>query len=664
MTDDQFLTYASWALYLGVFVVVVLRALRLPTRAHLDMVLFFGASALIIVVGTVDSAMGLTNPVWLNDVVSAALMALPYLLLRLVDDFAGVPVWVLRAAQAGLVLSVLGLVALPQPVPTPAALAMVGYFLLLAVYDTAIFVREAVRFHGVTRRRMQAIALGSGFLGLVIVAAGLGLIFPEEQGFWGTLGRLSGLGSGVAYFVGFVPPSWLRRVWQEPELRAFLRDAALLPRLPDMRSVVLELQRRSGEVIGVPGMALGLLSEAEGILRFPATSPDAGALVALQPSEAPPNFAIHGDTWDIRVDDYPPGRRVLATQQPLFVPDMIEADPGNAAQYRAFHVGPALVAPISASEKSLGILVAYAPREPFFAQSDLELIQLLADQAAVILESRALIDQAAQVQAREETARLKEDFLSSAAHDLKTPLTGMITSADLLLRRAQRDPEAPADTVLIQRIVGEGRRLQAFILDLLDASRMEHSALVELDRLERMDLAELARELCAADRGGRDRCSVEAHESVPVNGDPTRVRQLLENLVENALKYSDQSSPVQLRVWRQGDEAHLTVTDHGIGIPAEDQPHVFDRFYRARNADHRRHAGLGLGLYICRGIAEQHAGRLWVESTPGQGSTFHLVLPLDSRQPDVPVPDVNAPARLVTSTAQANDSAADPQVSL
>src|SRR5207248_3527151 len=103
----------------------------------------------------------------------------------------------------------------------------------------------------------------------------------------------------------------------------------------------------------------------------------------------------------------------------------------------------------------LGVLTVYAARAPIFADEDLELVQLLADQAAVILESRALIDQAARVRAREEVARMKEDFLSAAAHDLKTPLTTLVAQAQMLERRAQRNPNAPADVVGIQKVVRE-----------------------------------------------------------------------------------------------------------------------------------------------------------------------------------------------------------------
>lgn len=110
--------------------------------------------------------------------------------------------------------------------------------------------------------------------------------------------------------------------------------------------------------------------------------------------------------------------------------------------------------------------------------------------------------------------------------------------------------------------------------------------------------------------------------------DPVRIEQLVDNLVENAVKYSPDGGDVQVRLYREDGLVHLTVTDAGIGIPADDLPHLFDRFRRGTNVDDRRFAGMGLGLFICRGIAEQHGGRLWATSPgPGGGSTLHVELP-------------------------------------
>ena len=106
-----------------------------------------------------------------------------------------------------------------------------------------------------------------------------------------------------------------------------------------------------------------------------------------------------------------------------------------------------------------------------------------------------------------------------------------------------------------------------------------------------------------------------------------RFEQVVTILIDNAVKYSPHQTPVMVSVWEQDGEAMLSVKDRGIGIPVQDQPLVFERFHRARNVDDRRFAGMGLGLYVARGIVEQHSGRIWLQSTSGFGSTFFVAMP-------------------------------------
>ncbi len=622
MSGNEQLQYLSWALYLLIFVSVAVRAIRLPTRAHLDMALFFGATTFIILLSILPQALHQAPSAWLTDATGILLMSLAYLLLRLVADFADVPARILRASEFGLAASVLAIVGLPAPIPTPVVLLLVAYFLVVVVYDTAAFVDQARRTVGVTRRRMQAIAIGSGFLGLVLLVAGLTAALPDEAPVWTELSLLAGLGSGLAYFIGFVPPTWLRRAWQEPELRAFLGRAASLPRLSTTDAIIKELERGAAASLGAPAASVGLWDPTAGVLRF---RYDAPTVADKLPADTG-TFRLRDGVWEVDPAQHPISGRAFLEQRASLANDTVRADPRNAALFRAYNTRAAMSAPITAGEERLGVLVVYAPRSPVFANSDLELIHLLADQAAVILESRRLIDEAARVRAREEATRLKDDFLSSAAHDLKTPLTSIIAQADLLKRRAEREPKAPADIRGIERILGEGKRLRTLVLGLLDVSRLEQGHLV--GEREPVDLLEAVREACAREDLTQGRCTVEGPHGLVGLYDPVRIQQLLENLIENAAKYSPAHSPVELRLWREERTARLSVADCGIGIPAEDLPHIFDRFHRASNVDDRRFAGMGLGLYICRGIVEQHGGQIWAESRPGGGTTFHVALPL------------------------------------
>jgi signal transduction histidine kinase len=127
----------------------------------------------------------------------------------------------------------------------------------------------------------------------------------------------------------------------------------------------------------------------------------------------------------------------------------------------------------------------------------------------------------------------------------------------------------------------------------------------------------------------RERIQIETTEWVPpVSADPARLERALMNLLTNALKYSPPDSPVVVRVACGDGEAVISVSDRGPGIPPEELPHLFQRYYRSRSTTAKKVGGLGLGLYITRLIAEAHRGRVWVESEPGQGSTFYFALPL------------------------------------
>jgi signal transduction histidine kinase len=589
-------------IYVLIFVSVALRTIRQPTQAHADMTLFFGSTAFIILISRVAAIVGATPPPLVTAVEIAILMALPYILLRLVDDFTYVRAWIKRVAELGLAAGVVATYA--AGVVTPVLLYVVVYFFVLSVYCAVAFIRTGRRGRGVTRRRMEAISLGSILIGTGILLAGLnGFARPEDRAVLQALEQLLFLGSGAAYYLGFAPPAILRRAWQEPELRAFLARAASLPRLPTTIDIVRELERGAANSTGTTAR-IGLWQEETAKLRF---WEDDGTTVELEPGR---HFA----------------GRAFELQRPIFSTDPLRDNPDGAAGYRARGVGAVLAAPITAGERRLGVLTLSASRPPIFAVSDIELAGLLADQAAVILESRALIDHAARVRAREEATRLKEDFLSAAAPSLKTALTTVVAQAEFLERRAAREPSAPADIAGIKRVVRESKRLAGLVGDLLDATRLEQGKLV--GEREPVDLATLAQEVCAHDASDPGLCQVDA--SAPVVGvyDRRRVEQLLQNLVENAKKYSPERTPIRIKVWQQDGEARVTVQDFGIGIPAADLPRIFERFSRASNVDDRRFHGMGLGLFICRGIVEEHGGRIWVESEVGKGSTFHVALPI------------------------------------
>jgi signal transduction histidine kinase len=606
VTALELVSLLTQAIFVLIFLLVAWSAVRRRTATSVDIVLFFGAIAIAIVESRTVTTFRLQQVEIITDVVAVLIIAMPYLLLRLVDDFSDVPFVVKRLAEIGLFLSAVAFIATEGTVPAPILLLVVLYFAALSTYSAVAFIRAAGRSTGVTRRRLQAVAAGTLLLGLAILAAGFTPLLPVSlAGLPNGLTQVLALASAAAYFIGFAPPQVLRRAWQEPELRAFLRRAASLPRLPDTTSIVRALQDGAGSTLGARA-TIGLFDPEANSLRF---QDPHGVL----PNEIGPSEYL---AW-----------HVFETKHAAYYPDAARAHPALASSYRAHGVRSLLIAPISAAEQRLGVLEAYTDHQPVFSEDDLDLVRLLADQAAVILESRALIDEAARVRAHEEAARLKEDFISAAAHDLKTPLTTIVAQAQFLERRAETEPTAPADLPGLRRIVLESKRLSALVIELLDASRLEQGKLV--GEREPVDLVELARDVARRDSYQGRRIKVSATAPVVGSYDPRRIGQVLENMVENAVKYSPDESEVHIDIAQRDGEAFIDVTDEGIGIPAGDLPQIFERFHRAANVDDRRFAGMGLGLFICKGIVEQHGGRIWVESRVGTGSTFHVVLPIE-----------------------------------
>ena len=600
MNALELVTLAVQLVYVALFVLTARNLVRRPSRANINIAVFFGALVVAIASGRITTV---TGPLPLLSAIAAMLvMALPYILLRLLDDFAGVPAFVLRLAEVGLALCALGITIGGTPRPVVVILPLVAYFALVAAYVSLRFIRQSRRGHGVTRRRMQSVGLGIGFLGLAVVDSGIAALTPPEiDTVLSGLTQSFALASGIAFFVGFAPPRALRRAWQEPELRGFLKRAASLPRLPDTETIVRELERGAAGTLGARA-TIGLWDPVAQALRF---HDPHGAVPELVPES---RFLA----W-----------RVFRAQRSAYFADAAAVHPENRARYERASVRSVLLAPITAGERRLGVLEVYAARVPIFEEDDLDLVELLADQAAVTLESRALIDEATRVRAQEEATLLKEEFLSAAAHDLKTPLTTIVAQAQFLERKAQRDPAAPMDLPGLSRIVRESKRLSALVLELLDVDRLEHGKLV--GEREPVDLVETAREVAEALDAGR--VTVEAAGPVVGRFDRQRAAQLFANLVENALKYSTRTSPVLVRIWEEAPAARISVEDHGIGIPPDDVAAVFERFRRASNVDDRQFSGMGLGLYICKGIVEQHGGRIWVESELGKGSTFQVALP-------------------------------------
>jgi PAS domain S-box-containing protein len=231
------------------------------------------------------------------------------------------------------------------------------------------------------------------------------------------------------------------------------------------------------------------------------------------------------------------------------------------------------------------------------------------------------------ITALQELDRKKDEFLSVASHELRTPLT-TIKGYTQLLAQTVNDLQPEERATYINAVLGEIERMMGLISELLDVSRIETNRLqIHPQPIRWLQFIEGRISAFRVQHPMREiRFDLKAEETTVV-ADPDRMRQVVDNLLSNALKYSPEGSDIDVGVASVGASVLTSVTDHGIGIPRDEIPQLFERFHRARNVSSRYYGGLGLGLYIARAIVEAHGGVITVESEEGTGSTFTLSLP-------------------------------------
>ncbi|MCW5875494.1 MAG: PAS domain-containing protein [Anaerolineales bacterium] len=225
-----------------------------------------------------------------------------------------------------------------------------------------------------------------------------------------------------------------------------------------------------------------------------------------------------------------------------------------------------------------------------------------------------------------ELDKLKGDFVNTVSHDLRSPLTAILGYVELIERSGEVNPQ---QAEFIQRVKVSVHATTGLIDDLLNLSRVEVGRLDEHTAVDvRQLVSDVVRavEPLAQERGLK--VDLETAASLPaVVGSRTQLHQLADNLVGNALKYTPPGGRVRVRLREKGDQLILQVADNGPGIPLDEQSRVFDKFYRASNTQAEL-PGTGLGLAIVKTVVENHGGRIWVDSKPGEGSVFTVVLPV------------------------------------
>jgi signal transduction histidine kinase len=321
---------------------------------------------------------------------------------------------------------------------------------------------------------------------------------------------------------------------------------------------------------------------------------------------------------------------LLRTNQSVYRRDMTTADYPEEEEFLALGLCCRLATPLLLGPRAIGML-SLVRREPdSFRPEEIELAGLLGRLVASAVQNiRAYEAERKTVEELRRLSALRADFVSLVSHELRTPMAAVIGAARTLEQRwRELSPEQRES--FLQLIAGETGRLAELIGDVLDTSRIEAGTFSF--RFRDVDIAELVRDTVATAQLGQDevRLLANVHDALPeVRGDAERLRQVLTNLIDNAVKYSPAGSEVEVHAYPENGRVRIDVHDHGPGIAKEDQKLIFEKFGRVTGTGATR-PGTGLGLFIARSIAEAHGGELGVHSAPDQGATFTLELPLDS----------------------------------
>jgi PAS domain S-box-containing protein len=325
--------------------------------------------------------------------------------------------------------------------------------------------------------------------------------------------------------------------------------------------------------------------------------------------------------------------RVMTTGEPVLeadiTPAFIRASFAEAEQRRVVEaLGPRslICVPLVTSGKPLGALTLVTSGSGRrYDLADLTLAADLARRAAIVVEHARLFHEAQQA------TRARDDVLAVVAHDLRNPLNTVSMAVSLMLESTP--PERVQERRQVEIVRRATDRMNRMIQDLLDVKRMESGRLTIDARAEQPttlinDTIDMLRPLAT---GSMIRLEANIDDDLPtVHADVARIQQVLSNLVGNAVKFTPRNGRVTVCAERIDGEVRFGVIDTGPGIPPEQVPHIFGRFWQAQTSDRR---GIGLGLAIAKGIVEAHNGRIWVESHVGLGSTFYFTLPTTAEKP-------------------------------
>lgn len=339
-------------------------------------------------------------------------------------------------------------------------------------------------------------------------------------------------------------------------------------------------------------------------------------------------------------------------------------EPGSGISGRAFQAGHVIVVDdVSGDERYVGLpsdvrselavplqhrgesvgLLNFERREvAAFSDADVALAEIVAAIAAQAITRARLLEQLHhQNLALDAASRHKSEFLATMSHELRTPLNAIIGFSELMIDASPGDFDDATEAQFLETIHSSGRHLLSLINDILDLSKVEagHMELM----LSECVIADVVTQILSTLQPLATRSAVTLRMDVdtmaPVVADSGKLKQILYNLLSNAIKFTPEGGVVTVQARNREDGLQLSVEDTGIGIDTEDQERIFQEFQQIDMGPDRHFEGTGLGLTLTRRFVELHGGRIWVESTPGEGSQFHVFLPETGLPPTAPEPE-------------------------
>lgn len=295
-------------------------------------------------------------------------------------------------------------------------------------------------------------------------------------------------------------------------------------------------------------------------------------------------------------------------------------------QLTSFVTRSILAVPLVVRGKPVGVFEAFNKKEAYTI-SDILVLEALAALASAALQNDALEKSiASSLDETRELERMKNEFIAITSHELRTPLGLILGHATFLkeLLGSQHDEQ-------VDSIIRNATRLKEIIESLARMDNYETGG--ALIRSRQTSVARIIEDVIASfsDMAGKKNIALKkdipAGQDLPVEIDSGKISVALSNLVKNALTFTDEGGEVIVRGGQQPDFVQVSVQDNGLGIPANDLPRIFDRFYQVESHLTRRHGGMGLGLSVAKAMIEMHGGRIWAESGNGRGSTFTFILP-------------------------------------